>query len=113
MLRGDLQYIGETYFHTVQEGDRATIFTTLFDAGFGAGAGGLGATNLANATRDGYTTIDLRAGLKADNWSLDVFADNITNTDILEEVIPAPEFGGAFSAPGRQRRFGVEVGYKF
>ncbi len=113
VLRGDLQYIGETHFHTVQEGNRATIFTSLFESGFGFGAGGLGATNLANTTRDGYTTIDLRAGFKADNWSLDVFADNVTNTEILEEVIPAPEFGGAFSAPGRKRRFGVELGYKF
>jgi iron complex outermembrane receptor protein len=55
----------------------------------------------------------MRAGLKTDTWSITAFAQNLTNENILEEVIPAPEFGGSFLAPGAQQRFGVEVAYNF
>ena len=113
LIRADAQLIGPTWFHTVQSGDRATIFNPLFELGFGAGAGGLGAGNFANSQRDSYLTIDMRAGVQGDNWSLMAFAQNLTNENILEEVIPAPEFGGSFLAPGAQRRFGVEAAYKF
>ena len=60
------------------------------------------------ARRDSYFTLDMRAGIEGDKWSLTAFAQNLTDEDILEEVIPAPEFGGSFLAPGAQRRFGVE-----
>ena len=63
--------------------------------------------------RDSFFTLDMRAGIQSDNWSLIAFAQNLTDEDILEEVIPAPEFGGSFLAPGAQRRFGVEASYKF
>ena len=113
LVRADAQLIGPTWFHTVQGGDRATIFNPLFEIGFGAGAGGLGTGNFVNSQRDSYLTLDVRAGLQGDNWSLMAFAQNLTDEDILEEVIPAPEFGGSFLAPGAQRRFGVEAAYKF
>lgn len=113
LIRADAQIIGPTWFHTVQGGDRATIFNPLFELGFGPGAGGLGTGNFVNSQRDSYLTLDMRAGLQADNWSLMAFAQNLTDENILEEVIPAPEFGGSFLAPGAQRRFGVEVAYKF
>ena len=118
LVRADAQVIGPTFFHTVQGGDRATIFNPLFEignpaAGFGPGTGFLGTGNFANSERDSYFTLDLRAGLETDTWSLTAFAQNLTDEDILEEVIPAPEFGGSFLAPGAQRRFGVEAAYKF
>ena len=118
LLRADAQVIGPTYFHTVQDGDRATIFNPLFEignpaAGFGAGTGFLGTGNFGNARRDSYFTLDLRAGIQSDAWSLTAFAQNLTDEDILEEVIPAPEFGGSFLAPGAQRRFGIEAAYRF
>ncbi|MEM8936548.1 MAG: TonB-dependent receptor [Pseudomonadota bacterium] len=113
LLRADAQVIGPTWFHTVQGGDRATIFNPLFELGFGAGAGALGTGNFVNAQRDSYVTLDLRAGLQTDTWSLTVFANNVTDTNYLEEVIPAPEFGGSFLAPGAERRIGVEAGMKF
>jgi hypothetical protein len=31
----------------------------------------------------------------------------------VEEVIPAPEFGGSFSAPGTLRRYGLEVAFYY
>jgi iron complex outermembrane receptor protein len=117
-VRADAQIIGPTWFHTVQGGDRATIFNPLFEignpaAGFGPGAGFLGTGNFVNSQRDSYLTLDMRAGLKTDTWSITAFAQNLTNENILEEVIPAPEFGGSFLAPGAQQRFGVEVAYNF
>jgi iron complex outermembrane receptor protein len=118
IVRADAQYIGPTWFHTVQGGDRATIFNPLFEignpaAGFGPGAGFLGTGNFVNAQRDSYFNLDLRAGFQTDSWSLIAFAQNATDEEYLEEVIPAPEFGGSFLAPGTRSRYGVEVGYKF
>jgi len=113
LVRADAQLIGPTWFHTVQGGDRATIFNPLFELGFGAGAGGLGTGNFVNSRRDSYLTLDMRAGFTGENWSLTAFAQNLTDETYLEEVIPAPEFGGSFLAPGTQRRFGVEAAYKF
>lgn len=113
LIRADAQLIGPTWFHTVQGGDQATIFNPLFEIGFGAGAGVLGTGNFSNARRDAYFILGARAGLQGDTWSLMAFATNLTNENYLEEVIPAPEFGGSFLAPGIQRRFGVEVAYKF
>lgn len=113
LFRADAQIIGPTWFHTVQGGNQATIFNPLFELGFGAGAGGLGTGNFENARRDSYTTVDLRLGLQTERWSLTAFAQNVGDENYLEEVIPAPEFGGSFLAPGAQRRFGVEAAVKF
>jgi len=111
--RVDAQFVGETWFHTVQEGPRPTIFMPLFELGFGAGAGALGAADFSNARRDAYFTVDLRAGVEGERWSVTAFASNLTDEKYLEEVIPAPEFGGSFDHPNARRRIGVEVGYRF
>jgi iron complex outermembrane receptor protein len=111
--RVDAQFIGETWFHTVQEGPRPTIFMPLFELGFGTGAGALGAADFSNAKRDSYFTVDLRAGVEGERWSVTAFASNLTDEKYLEEVIPAPEFGGSFDHPNARRRIGVEVGYRF
>ena len=87
LVRADAQIIGPTWFHTVQGGDRATIFNPLFELGFGAGAGGLGTGNFINSRRDSYLTLDMRAGLQGESWSLMAFAQNLTDENILEEVI--------------------------
>jgi iron complex outermembrane receptor protein len=111
--RIDAQFIGETWFHTVQTGQRPTIFMPLFELGFGAGAGALGIADFSNAQRDSYFTVDLRAGVEGERWSVTAFASNLTDEKYLEEVIPAPEFGGSFDHPNARRRIGVEVGYRF
>jgi len=109
----DAQFIGPTWFHTVQEGQRPTIFMPLFELGFGTGAGALGTADFSNAQRDAYATLNARIGLNIGNWSVTVFADNLTDEKYLEEVIPAPEFGGSFNHPGSRRRFGAVVTTKF
>ena len=111
--RVDAQFIGETWFHTVQEGQRPTIFMPLFELGFGAGAGALGIADYSNAQRDTFSTVNLRAGLEGEHWSVAAFALNLTDEKYLEEVIPAPEFGGTFDHPNARRRIGIEVGFSF
>jgi iron complex outermembrane receptor protein len=109
--RIDAQWVGETWFHTVQSGLRPTIFMPLFDDSFGFGA--LGTAEYSNARRDEYSTVNLRLGLGGDNWTVTAFALNVTDEKYIEEAIPAPEFGGVFSHPNSRRRIGVEVGFSF
>ncbi len=111
--RVDAQFIGETWFHTVQEGDRPTIFMPLFELGFGAGAGALGTAEYSIAQRDAYATVNLRVGLRGEKWSVTAFALNLTDEKYLEEIIPAPEFGGSFDHPNARRRAGLEVSFNF
>ena len=99
LLRADYRVTGPTYFHTVQNNDVPTIF-------------GLGA-NYSNSKRDAYGILNLRGGIKTDHWSLVAFANNVTKKRYLAEVIVAPEFGGAFVAPGALRTIGVEGTFKF
>lgn len=113
--RVDAQFVGETWFHTVQKGVRPTIFSPLFEAlsFFGPGSGPLGFANYENTQRDSYYTVDLRAGVQGENWSVTGFARNLTDEEYLEEVIPAPEFGGSFDHPAARARYGLEVSYSF
>jgi len=111
--RVDAQWVGETWFHTVQAGQRPTIFMPLFEMGFGVGAGGLGTAEYSNALRREYSTVNLRLGLGGDNWTITAFALNMTDEKYIEEAIPAPEFGGVFSHPNSRRRVGLEVGFSF
>ena len=39
--------------------------------------------------------------------------NNAFDEQYLQEVIPAPEFGGSFIHPGTERRVGVEATLKF
>ena len=56
---------------------------------------------------------NIRAGVQTDNWTAAVFVDNLFEEDFLEEIIPAPEFGGSFIAPGTKRRIGADFTYRF
>jgi len=111
--RLDGRWVGETWFHTVQEGQRPTIFMPLFELGFGPGAGALGIAEYDVARRDEFGIIDLRLGVGSDNWTVVGFATNLTDEHYLEEVIPAPEFGGNFDHPGSERRYGVELSFQY
>ncbi len=115
IARIDARFVGKTWFHTVQEGLRPTIFMPLFELGdvFGPGFGDLGIAEYSVSRRDAFATVELRVGVQADNWTLTGFVTNLTNEKYVEEVIPAPEFGGSFDHPGSQRRYGVELEYRF
>ncbi len=113
LARADARFVGETWFHTQQAGQWPTIFMPLFELGFGEGAGALGIANYDVSRRDSFSIIDLRVGFGGDNWTVTAFGKNLGDEDYLEEVIPAPEFGGSFNHPGSERRIGIELYYRF
>jgi iron complex outermembrane receptor protein len=99
-----LSGVGKTWFHAVQDQVRPTIFDPVFGT-----VGG----DYTIAERDSYELVDVRVGLAGENWSLIAFAKNVFDEEWLQEVIPAPEFGGSFIHPGTESRFGVEATYSF
>lgn len=130
-VRADAQWVGDTWFHAVQNQERMTI-NGFFISGPGffcdqlTGIGfqppacdaadngaSLGIANFALTKRDDYITLDLRAGFETESWSIVGFAKNLTKERYLEEVIPAPEFGGSFIHPAALRTIGVEVSFKY
>lgn len=91
--------VGETWFHVVQDQQRPTIF------------GAPGSYELAR--RDSYELVDLRVGIAGENWQVVAWGTNVFDEAWLNEVIPAPEFGGSFISPGALDRFGIEATYRF
>jgi iron complex outermembrane receptor protein len=57
--------------------------------------------------------MNLRAGIAGENWSIMAWSQNVTDEDYLEEVIPAPEFGGSFAHDTAGRVSGVDFTYNF
>ena len=105
--RLEYSYKGDTWYHTVQDD---VVPATLF----GGPPANFGQTDGQGGTMvNGYGLTNLRIGIRGENWSITAFARNLTDEEFVAEVIAAPEFGGAFVAPGTQRRAGVEVSYRF
>ncbi|XHS00078.1 TonB-dependent receptor [Sphingomonas sp. DBB INV C78] len=112
-FRADYRITGPTWFHTVQDQEKATIFSALLPIS----ALGLPAS-VGNALydvnqREAFGVLDLRVGLDGENWRAAIFANNFLDEKYLNEVIPAIEFGGSFISPGARRLWGLEVAYKF
>lgn len=103
--RADWQYVGETVFHTLQGEQTPTIWQAFFGPGL--------LQDFTNSKRDAYDTLNLRVGVEAENWSVTAWGRNITDEQYLEEIIPAPEFGGSFNHQSAGDSFGLEVTYKF
>lgn len=103
VIRGDYNVVGPTWFSTVQ----ADVVNGLFTpAGFGQ-------NDFSLTRRDSYSIVNLRGGLEKNGWGVHFFVRNLLNEEYLEEVIPAPEFGGSFIHPGNRRAWGAEVSYEF
>ena len=113
LLRADYRITGDTWFHTVQDQSRPTVFSALLPASLFAAPPVAGNGDYGAAKRDAFGVLNLRAGLEGESWNLSVFADNMLNRKYIAEAIPAIEFGGSFISPGGRRLIGVEVGYKF
>ena len=103
--RADWQYVGETWFHTLQGEQTPTIWQAFFGPGL--------LQDFSNSQRDSYNTLNLRAGIEADNWRLTAYGRNITDERYLEEIIPAPEFGGSFNHESARDSYGIEFTYEF
>lgn len=113
VMRADYRITGATYFHTVQDQTRATIFSQLLPISALALPGFVGNANYSVAKRDPFGVLNLRFGVEGENWNVTAFADNMLDRKYINEAIPAIEFGGSFISPGARRLVGVEVGYKF
>ncbi len=113
VVRADYRVTGPTWFHTVQDQSRPTVFSSLLPASLFALPPVAGNGGYIAARRDAFGVLNLRAGLKADNWSLMVFANNMLDRKYISEAIPAIEFGGSFISPGARRLIGVEAGFNF
>ena len=57
--------------------------------------------------------MNARAGISNETWDFTVWGRNITDENYLQEIIPAPEFGGSFIHDSPGASFGVDVSYKF
>jgi len=107
MARVDWQYVGDMWFHTLQGEEVPTIWQA-FDK-FGPDV----PSNMSKAKRDAYSTVDARLAVSNENWTFTVWGRNLTNEHYLQEVIPAPEFGGSFIHPSALRAYGLDITYQF
>jgi iron complex outermembrane receptor protein len=112
MTRLDYEYVGKTWFHTVQDDTTVNFFTDLSDV-YGVPGFGFGPSEYSNTERDAYWKLNLRAGISGEHWSIELWSKNLTDEDYLEEVIPAPEFGGSFIHDSAGRISGVDLSYRF
>jgi len=104
-LRADWQHVGEMWFHTLQTEPVPNIWRAF---GFGPVS-----TDFSKSKRDAYDTLNLRVGLDGESWSLAAWARNLTDEEYLEEVIPAPEFGGSFNHQAHGVSYGLDLQYRF
>jgi len=102
--RLDASFVGETWFSTVQENEVPNLFTVF--AGFGQG-------EFSRQKRDAYSVMNARLGVSNGAFTVTAWGRNITDEDYLQEIIPAPEFGGSFIHDSPGSAFGVDVSYAF
>jgi iron complex outermembrane receptor protein len=105
VARVDYGIVGPTWFHTVQDETRPTVFEPLLP--------GLGTADYSISQRDAYGVLNIRAGFENERLAVTGFVRNLTNKQVIEEIIPAPEFGGLFVQPGALRLYGAEIKVKF
>lgn len=110
--RFDYQYVGKTFFHTLQGEQTPTIWDFFGTLGGGVPPGPH-QQNFSNAYRDAYSTINARMSFAFSNMSLAFWANNLTNEKYLQEIIPAPEFGGSFIHPSALKGYGIDLSYRF
>ena len=99
--RVEYSYVGDTWFHTVQDN---SVPATLF--------GGAEA-DFSRSQVDAYGLTNLRLGLEGERWRVALFSYNLFDEEYIAEVITAPEFGGSFVHPGAERTSGIEFGFSY
>ena len=111
--RADYRLTGPTWFHTVQDQVRPTLFSGLLPISALALPAAVGDARYNLAKRNSFGVFNARLGIETDQFHITAFAENLFDKKYLAEVIPAIEFGGSFISPGGRRLIGVEVGAKF
>ena len=113
LFRADYRITGPTWFHSVQDQERPTLFSGLLPISALALPGFVGNARYDVAKRDAFGVMNVRAGITTDSFRIAVFADNLFDRKFIAEAIPAIEFGGSFITPGARRLIGVELGASF
>lgn len=103
--RLDWQYVGEMAFHTLQGEATPTIWQVFNGPGL--------TQDMSKAKRDAYDTLNARISFDAESWGVTIWGRNVTDEKYLEEIIPAPEFGGSFIHPGAKDSYGIDFNYRF
>lgn len=103
--RVDYQHVGKMWFHTLQGEAVPTIWQVFFGPGL--------TSDMSKARRDAYGTIDARLGVSSEHWDVMLWGRNLASKHYLQEVIPAPEFGGSFIHPSPLRSYGLEVTFRY
>ncbi|WP_372916808.1 TonB-dependent receptor [Sandarakinorhabdus sp.] len=112
-FRADYRLTGPTWFHSVQDQEKPTLFSGLLPISALALPAFVGNARYDVTRRDPFGIVNLRAGIEGKNWQVSVFANNLLDKLWLNEVIPAVEFGGSFISPGQRRVIGGELSFKF
>jgi iron complex outermembrane receptor protein len=111
--RLDWIHTGETWFHTVQDNPGIiNSFTDLSEI-YGVPGFGFGPANFSRSRRDAFDILNLRLSLEGENWNVTAWSRNLTDEEFLEEVIPAPEFGGSFVHDTVGRTYGLDLTWRF
>jgi iron complex outermembrane receptor protein len=114
VMRADYRVTGPTWFHSVQDQTRPTIFSGLLPiSALSFLPASVGDAHYDVARRDAFGVLNLRAGIQTGRFGLSVFAENLMDKKYIAEAIPAIEFGGSFISPGGRRLIGVEGSMKF
>ena len=103
ITRLDGTFVGDTWFHPVQNELVPNLFT-----GFGFGQG-----EFSQQVRDAYATLNARVGLAGERWTVTAWGRNVTDEEYLQEIIPAPEFGGSFIHDSAGVSYGLDLSYSF
>lgn len=103
VARLDASFVGETWFHPVQENRLPNLFGYF---GFGQG-------EFSRQKRDAYGVLNARVSLQSEKWGVTAWGRNVLDEEYLAEVIPAPEFGGSFAHDAPGVSYGLDVNLKF
>ncbi|MEL6869101.1 MAG: TonB-dependent receptor [Pseudomonadota bacterium] len=103
--RVDYQFVGSMWFHTLQGEATPTVWQVFFGPGF--------TQDFSQTKRDEFSTVNLRMSLSGEQWTAAVWGRNLTDEQYLQEVIPAPEFGGSFVHPSARDAYGIDFTYRF
>jgi iron complex outermembrane receptor protein len=101
--RVDASFVGETWFHPVQKQRLPNLFTYFQ---FGQGT-------FDKMSRDAYYSVNARVGVSNGKFGVTAWGRNITDENYLQEIIPAPEFGGSFIHDSPGAAYGIDFTYSF
>jgi iron complex outermembrane receptor protein len=111
--RLDASFVGETWFHPVQQDTVPNLFTGIDTNGDGINDTTFGQGEFSKQKRDPYAVMNARLGVSNGTWGVTAWGRNITDEKYLQEIIPAPEFGGSFIHDSPGSSYGVDVSYSF